>query len=159
MPKKKKGNLSYCPFCGILLHWKKENDIAFSNIVYLRCKNCGGEISINQNSVHNDDLYNKHNVFTVENVGGYNLAKVTVRENLSVEQLDIKAQQCIGQILAQKQNKKAVLNVLVDDNGNTIRTPKQARNQQRGKKGIRFLVGLLMLGFIAFSVYYLLFVL
>lgn len=91
-------DLKHCPFCGIMVSWKFEDDIAFSNVQYLTCRNCHAEISINKNSIKNDDLFFSENVFTVESVGGFNYAKLSVRDNLTVQELNEKAVICQNKI-------------------------------------------------------------
>ncbi|MDD2446038.1 MAG: Lar family restriction alleviation protein [Clostridia bacterium] len=131
---KNQSDLKHCPFCGITVSWKFEDDIVFSNVQYLTCRNCKAEISINKNSVKNDDLFFSENVFIVENVGGFNYAKISVRDNLTVNELNEKAIICQNKIEEIKQNKKKVLNLLINEQGEIINTPKTARLQDRKKK-------------------------
>jgi len=137
---KDKSDLKYCPFCGAMISWKFENDVIFSNIQYLKCRNCKAEISINKNSIKDNDLFNEENVFTVENVGGYNFAKLSPTNNLTTKELLAKAYECQRKVEEIKQNKKNILNVLIDDKGKSTNTPKDAWWKARRKKFSRIVL-------------------
>lgn len=144
MAKKVKSDLRNCPFCGIMLSWHMSNDITFNNIHYFKCKNCGGEISINKNSsLDPNNLFAPKNVFTVESVGGYNFSKSAPRENLTVIEMQQRARKATDEIQRMKDKKEAVLKGLINEDGEIINTPKgilKKKKKQRAWIGFILLV-------------------
>ncbi len=142
MKRKYQGDLDHCPFCGILLSWDMENDITFNQVFYFKCKNCGGEISINKNSIKGTNFFDKKNVFVVENVGGYNYSKLKVKEGYSVIDLMHKADDANAEIARLKGNKEKVLNSLLDKEGNVVNAPNEINKKKNAK---RFSIALIVL--------------
>lgn len=155
MSKKVKADLRNCPFCGIMLSWQVQNDIAFNNIVYYKCKNCKGEISVNKNSCADpNNVFAPNNVFTVENVGGYNYSKSVPTENLTVIELHQRARKANDEIEKIKLSKKNVLKGLINEQGEIIGTPKSIAKK---KRNIRGLIGFIMLAISIALLYFIIF--
>lgn len=156
MKRKIKGDLDHCPFCGIMLSWEVQNDIMFSNVLYFQCKNCKGELSINKNGAH-ENIFHKKNVFTVESVGGYNYSKLSVRENLTVEELQQKAILAQKEIEMAKKKKEEMLGGFFNQEGEIINTPKSFRRKQKFKRVFFAYLGLTIFALGVLLTYYILF--
>lgn len=133
--KKIKSDLNICPFCGKLIGWSVANDVFFSNIFYYKCKNCGGEISINKNSsLDPENMFDQRNVFTIENTGKFNFSKSMPTENLTVKQLRERADKAAAEVETIKQNKEKILKPLINEQGEIIATPKSVVKTYKRKR-------------------------
>ena len=140
-----KTDLDTCPFCGIKLSWMISDDIKFQNMLYYRCRNCNGEISINKNSSQSDNIFDLRNVFTVESVGGYNFSKSAMKENLSVAELKERAKMAQAEIEKFQIKKEKVTEGLIDkETGEIINTPSGVLKKAKRKRNLTTLILLLV---------------
>lgn len=153
-----KGDLDHCPFCGIMLSWVVQNDITFNNIMYFQCKNCGGEISINKNTYGSKNVFEKHNIFTVESVGGFNYSKINVRENLSVVELIERAHQAEAEIALLRKKKEELLSGIINSEGEVINTPQSFKRKKAFKRLFYTYLGLGIFAAALILAYYFLFI-